>query len=203
MTEVAGTVFVVDDDPAMREGLESLIRAGGWRVATFASAGEFLGAGAADGPSCLILDVGLPEVSGLELQDQLASVARAIPIVFVTGCEDVSSAVRAMKGGAVDFLTKPFRKKELVEAIRRALDRSRAGLLGDAELRELRERHASLSPRQKQVLALVVKGLANKEVAARLEIEESTVKAHRARIMQGMNAGSFADLVRMAERLEL
>lgn len=196
-------VFVVDDDIYVRESLASLIRCEGWRVETFGSAEEFLGSFRADVPSCLILDFALPELSGLELQKRLAVERPELPIVFVTGCGDIPTTVLAMKAGALEFLTKPFDSDVLVDAVRAGIKRSRVVLDREMEMRELRNRYASLTQRERQVMSLVVSGLLNKQVGAELGISEITVKAHRGRVTQKMQANSLADLVRMAGRLYL
>ena len=193
-------VFVVDDDVSIREGLESLIRSAGWHVETFESARPFLSRARASGPSCLVLDVSLPDLSGLELQTALADRVD-LPIIFITANGDVPMSVRAMKAGAVEFLTKPFNDDALCDAIRYALERSEATLGSDTELRALRERYASLSEREQAVMALVSSGLSNKQVGSELGITEVTVKVHRGRVMRKMQADTFADLVQMAGRL--
>lgn len=194
-------VYVVDDDVSVRESLELLIRFEGWRVESFGSAREFLTYSRAEVPSCLVLDVSLPDLSGLDLQQVLVRDHASLPIIFITGYGDVPTSVRAMKAGAVEFLTKPLLDHVLCDAVRNALERSAAALAGHVELRSLRERHASLSDREREVMALVVIGLANKRVGMELGISEITVKAHRGRVMRKMRAGSFADLVQMANRL--
>lgn len=193
-------VFVVDDDAWVRESLETLLEDEGWQPETFASAQEFLGRPRASTPSCLVLDVSLPGLSGLELQKRLAE-RTDMPIIFVTGHGDIPMSVGAMKAGAVEFLTKPFSDEVLLTAIRQALERSRIALAREAELRELRDHYASLTPRERDVMALVVSGLLNKQVAGELGITESTVKAHRGQVMQKMKANSVADLVKMTARL--
>ena len=194
-------VYVVDDDISIRESLELLIGVAGWQVETFASAREFLSRIRPDVPSCLVLDVSLPDLSGLDLQKLLLSDGSNLPIIFITGRGDVPMTVQAMKAGAVEFLTKPFEESVLCDAIRHALERSEAALAGTAELPALRERHATLSEREREVMALIVAGLLNKQVGTQLGISEITVKAHRGKVMRKMRADSFADLVNMASRL--
>jgi FixJ family two-component response regulator len=196
------TVFVVDDDVSVRESLELLIRCTGWQPETFASAREFLSRPRALVPSCLVLDVSLPDLNGLDLQALVAD-RLDMPIIFITGHGDVPMTVRAMKAGAVEFLTKPFGDDALLSAIRNAIGRSSAALGHEAQLRALRDRYASLSPRERQVMALVVLGRLNKQVGSELGISEITVKAHRGKVMQKMKAGSLADLVNIAARLGL
>ena len=194
-------VFVVDDDVSVRQSLELLIDAAGWQRETFASAMEFLVCPRPLSPSCLVLDVSLPDLNGLDVQERIAADRAEMPIIFITGHGDVPTTVRAMKGGAIEFLTKPFRDDVLLGAIGQALDRSRAILADEAEMRILRERHASLSPREREVMALVVVGRLNKQVAGELGISEITVKAHRGKMMRKMKARSLPDLVNMADRL--
>jgi FixJ family two-component response regulator len=201
MLQVTPIVFVVDDDVSVRESLESLIRCEGWQPKTFASAQEFLACPRVPVPSCLVLDVSLPGLNGLDLQKRVASERTDVPIIFITGYGDVPMTVQAMKAGAVEFLTKPFNDDVLLAAILAALERSRVALGIEAEMRVLRDRYESLSQRERQVMALVVSGLLNKQVGGELGISEITVKAHRGKVMQKMKADSLADLVRMASRL--
>jgi len=201
MLQITPIVFVVDDDISIRESLESLIRWEGWQPETFASAQEFLDYPRVLIPNCLVLDVSLPGLNGLDLQRIVAGERTDMPIIFITGHGDVPLTVQAMKAGAVEFLTKPFNDDVLVTAIRAALERSRVALSLEAEMRVLRDRYASLSQRERQVMALVVSGLLNKQVGGELGISEITVKAHRGKVMQKMKADSLADLVKMAARL--
>jgi len=194
-------VFVVDDDISVRESLELLIRCEGWQPETFSSGQEFLSRPRALVPSCLVLDFSLPGLNGLELQERIAVERTDMPIIFITGYRDVPMTVQAMKAGAVEFLTKPFGEDALLSAIRAALERSRVALSQEAEMRVLRGRDASLSRREQQVMALVVSGLLNKQIGGELGISETTVKAHRGKVMQKMKADSLADLVRMAAKL--
>jgi FixJ family two-component response regulator len=193
-------VFVVDDDISVRESLESLIAEAGWRPEVFASAGEFLAQPRRLLPSCRVLDVGLPDLNGLDLQQRIAD-RSDMPIIFITGHGDIPMTVRAMKAGAVEFLTKPFGPEVLLSAIQAALERSRAALDEQANLHALRHRYGLLTPREREVMALVVRGQLNKQAGGELGISEVTVKAHRGRMMQKMEAGSLAELVNMAARL--
>ena len=200
MPDVRSVVFVVDDDISVRESLELLIATTGWQPETFASAQEFLSRPRATVPCCLVLDVTLPGLNGLELQQQLAE-RTEMPIIFITGHGDVPMSVQAMKAGAVEFLTKPFKDDVLLEAIRGAIERSRVALRLDSELRAVRTCYESLTPREREVMALVVSGLLNKQVGGELGISEITVKAHRGQVMRKMKADSLPDLVTMAARL--
>jgi FixJ family two-component response regulator len=192
---------VVDDDVSVRESLDLLIRVAGWQPETYASAEAFLGRPRALVPSCLVLDVSLPDLNGLDLQQRIGTDRSDMPIIFVTGRGDVPMTVRAMKAGAVEFLTKPFRDDVLLSAIASALQRSRGVLEQQAEMQALRNRYAALSRREREVMALVVSGLLNKQIAGELGISEITVKAHRGKVMRKMGARSLADLVKMTERL--
>jgi FixJ family two-component response regulator len=196
----AAIVFVVDDDVSVRESLELLIRSAGWDPETYPSAQAFLSRPRPDVPSCLVLDVSLPGLSGLDLQTRLG-VRSDLPIIFITGHGDVPMSVRAMKAGAVEFLTKPFDDDALLEAIAGALERSRAARDQEAERQALRDRYVTLSTREREVMALVVAGLLNKQIAGELGISEITVKAHRGKVMRKMGAGSVAELVRVAAAL--
>ncbi|MEP7308566.1 MAG: response regulator [Acidobacteriota bacterium] len=203
MLHATPVVFVVDDDVSVRRSLELLIDSAGWRSETFPSAQEFLHRPRVVGPSCLVLDVGLPDLDGLELQKRVAPDRTDMPIIFISGYGNVPMTVQAMKAGAVEFLTKPLAGDVLVGAIRQAIERSRSMLDDEAAIRELRDRHASLSPRERQVMPLVVSGLLNKQVGGELGISEITVKAHRGQVMRKMKADSLPDLVTMAARLGL
>jgi FixJ family two-component response regulator len=201
MLQIAPIVFVVDDDVSVRESLESLIRCEGWQPETFASAEEFLECPRTGMPCCLVSDVSLPGLTGLELQKRVAAERTDIPIIFVSGYPDVPTTVQAMKAGAVEFLIKPFSGDVLLSAIRAALERSRIALSREAEMRVLRNRYTSLSSRERQVMALVVSGLLNKQIGGELGISEITVKAHRGKVMHKMQADSLAALVKMATKL--
>jgi FixJ family two-component response regulator len=203
VSDADATVFVVDDDPSVRRSTEHLVRSMGFSVQTFASAKEFTDHARAQGPSCLILDVHLPGASGLDLQRELARSGMQIPIIFLTGRGSIPMSVRAMKEGAVEFLTKPARSRDLLAAIRGAIERDRAAQRARGEVDALRERYARLTEREREVLALVIAGRLNKQIAGELAMTERTVKFHRAHMMQKMQADSTAELVRMAGQLGL
>jgi FixJ family two-component response regulator len=198
---LAPVVFIVDDDVSVRESLELLIRSAGWEPELFASAREFLARPRVDAPSCLILDVSMPDLNGLELQERLGGDRNEMPIIFITGYGDVPMTVRAMKAGAIEFLTKPFGDEVLLSAIRNAIDRSQRVLGSETEIRAVRDSYESLTHRERQVMGFVVSGLLNKQIGGELGISEITVKAHRGQVMRKMKAHSLAHLVRMADEI--
>ena len=203
MNEVEPIVFIVDDDLSVRRSTERLVRSAGFNVQTFASAGEFLVNPRPEGPACLVLDVRMPGLNGMDLQHQLNQAGIHLPIIFITGHGDIPMSVRAMKAGAVEFLTKPFRGRSLLDAVRAAIERDRSANKERSESGALRQYYDQLTPREREVMALVAAGLLNKQIAGQLATTERTVKFHRAHIMQKMNAKSLADLVRMVEKLGL
>jgi FixJ family two-component response regulator len=194
-------VYVVDDDSSVREAIKSLIRSVGLRVETFGTAQEFLKSARPDAPGCVVLDVRLPGLSGLDLQRELAANGINLPVIFITGHGDIPMSVRAMKAGALEFLTKPFRDQDLLDAIQQALERDRGARQQRLQTAELRERFDSLTAREREVMGLVVSGLLNKQIAGELGTSEVTIKIHRSQVMKKMGAGSLAELVRMTEKL--
>jgi FixJ family two-component response regulator len=203
LQESAPIIALVDDDPSVRRGLERLIRSMGWKAETFASAQEFLARVGVEAPSCVVLDLQLPGLTGLELQKQMAEVGLETPIVFLTGHGNIPATVQAMKAGAIEFLTKPVEEQELLKAIQEAIERDRRTRQQRADMSDLRDRYDSLTAREQEVMRQVVSGLLNKQIAAELKITEDTVKFHRGHIMRKMRADSLADLVRMSENLRI
>ena len=203
MSDANSTILVIDDDPDVRASVGRLLRSLGLEVRLFGSIADFLGSDPPDGPTCLVLDVRLPGQSGLDLQRELAAANRELPIIFVTGHADIPMSVQAMKGGAIEFLTKPFRDQDLLDAIQLGLSRDRARRDNEKSLADLRERFASLSPREREIMIQVARGRLSKQIAFDIGITEATVKVHRSRAMQKMKAGSLPELGRMAEKLKL
>jgi len=201
MTELPPTVFVIDDDPSVRRAIKRLVESVGLRVEALGSANEFLRTKVPDGPSCLILDVRLPGISGLELQRELITAGLQIPVIFITSYGDIPMSVRAMKAGAMEFLPKPFRDQDLLDSVQLALERDKARRQQDAEVKTLRTRFESLTPREREILPLVVSGLLNKQIASVIGTSEATVKVHRSQLTRKMRARSLADLVRMASKI--
>jgi FixJ family two-component response regulator len=201
MNEIAPIVFVVDDDQLFRRSTERLIRVAGWNVQSFASARDFLKNPRPEGPACLVLDVHMPGLTGMDLQQELARMEMDIPIIFITGRGDIPMSVRAMKAGAMEFLAKPFRGPVLIDAIRTAIEKDLLALEKRSEIRDLRERYNQLTPREREVLALIAEGLLNKQVAGKVKTTEATVKFHRAHIMKKMGVDSLAGLIRLTEKL--
>jgi FixJ family two-component response regulator len=201
MPDVPAVVFVIDDDPSMRGAIEDLVGSVGLQVRVFASPQDFLQSKLPEAPGCLVLDIRLPGMSGLAFQQELAKLGVALPVIFITGHGDIAMSVRAMKAGAVEFLTKPFHDQELLDAIHTAVERDRERRREAVLVTELRERYATLTERERQIMTLVVIGRANKQIAAELNLSEMTVKVHRGQVMRKMHAGSLPELVRMADRL--
>ena len=197
------TVFIIDDDRSMRQAVQDLVESVGLRAESFATGGEFLRRGRTTSPSCLVLDVRLPQMSGLDFQNRLAESGMQIPIIFITAHGDVPMSVKALKAGAVEFLTKPFRDQDLLDAIQQALQRDRATREQQAEILDVQERYQTLTPREREVMALVVSGLLNKQIASEIGASEATVKIHRGNMMQKMHVASLIELVRMADKLKL
>jgi len=202
VTETTPVVFVVDDDPSLRRAIKRLVESVGSQVELFGSAHEFLQAQRPDAPSCLVLDIRLPKISGLEFQRQLTDAGIHIPIIFITAHGDIPMTVRAIKAGAVEFLTKPFRDQDLLDAIHQGLERDKSRRAQEAEVEKLRTRYESLTPREREVLPRVVSGLLNKQIAAEIGTSEATVKVHRSQLMRKMGAASLAELVRMSQKLQ-